>query len=69
MHPDLSQSHSIGITDHEAVTFKIKLSSGIPSIKHLREVYHQYHFSSTFLFQDPNQYSVESDWQQLKNIS
>ena len=66
MNPDLSQGHPIGITDREAVTFKIKLSSSIPSVKHLREVYHQYHFSSTFLSQDPNQYSAESNWQQLK---
>ena len=69
-----------GISDHEAVSFKIKLPSYIPSTKQLRKVYH-YHranidrileemnlFSSTFLSQEPHQYSVESNWLRLKSI-
>ena len=50
MHPDLISDVNFvpGISDHEAVTFKIKLSFSIyiPSAKHLRKVYH-YHSANT----------------------
>ena len=79
MHPDLISDVNVvpGISDHEAVTFRIKLPSSIPSAKHLRKVYHYHransdrileemnHFSDTFHSQDP---SVESNWQWLKKI-
>jgi len=81
MHPDLISDVNVvpGISDREAVTFKIKLPSSIPSA-HLRKVYHYHransdrtleemkHCSDTFLSQDPYQYSVESNWLQLKEI-
>ena len=82
MYPDLISNVNVvpGISDHEAVTFKIKLSSSIPSVKHLRKVYHYHrantnrileemnHFSNAFVSQDPYQHSVESNWQRLKKI-
>jgi len=61
------------------LAFQIKLPSSIPPAKQSRKVY-QYHkaninrileemnqFSSIFLSQDPHQYPVERNWQQLKH--
>jgi len=80
-HPDLINDINVvpGISDHEAVTFQIKLPLSILPAKQLRKVY-QYHkanidrileemnqFSSIFLSQDSHQYPVERNWQQLKH--
>ena len=73
--PDLINDVNVvpGISDHEAVTFKIKFSPTTPPSK-LRKVYQYHkantnsileemnHFLSTFLSQDPYQYSVERNW-------
>ena len=78
--PDLINDVKVmpGISDHEAVTFKIKFSPTAPPSK-LRKVYQYHkantnsileemnHFLSTFLSQDPYQYSFERNWQILKN--